>query len=73
MTANDKREQKIRQNPKNVSLEDFEWLVNKYGTITMGGSHAIAIIGQSKYPYPRKNPIRPVYVRGLLRIIDSQK
>ncbi|AII58728.1 hypothetical protein X792_05005 [Dehalococcoides mccartyi CG1] len=73
MTASDKREQKIRQNPKNVSLEDFEWLVNKYGTIKMGGSHAKAQIGQYSLPYPRTNPIRTCYVKDLINKIDSLK
>jgi hypothetical protein len=33
VTKADKREQKIRENTKNVSLEDFEWLVCHYGHI----------------------------------------
>jgi hypothetical protein len=31
MSKKEKLEARIRNNPKNVSLEDFETLVNKYG------------------------------------------
>jgi hypothetical protein len=39
MSSQEKRESKIRENTKNVSLEDFEWLINKYGYIKAGGNH----------------------------------
>jgi hypothetical protein len=73
MTKADKREQKIRQNTKNVSLEDFEWLICRYGYIKAGGSHPEAIIGQESYPYPKTNPIRQPYVLGLLELIDKER
>ncbi len=36
MSKKEKVEARIRNNPKNVSLDDFEALVNKYGRIEMG-------------------------------------
>jgi hypothetical protein len=66
----DKREQKIRWNTKNVSLEDFEWLIRRYGYIKAGGNHSIAVIGNQHYPYPRCNPVRQPYVKRLLELID---
>jgi len=72
MSKAEKREQKIRQNTKNVSLDDFEWLICKYGSIKMGGNHAVAVINGRLYPYPRKNPVQQPYVIGLLKIIDRQ-
>lgn len=72
MGRKDTREQKIRDNTKNVSLNDFEWLINKYGYIKAGGSHAIAIIGQISYAYPKKNPMGQPYVKRLLEIIDNK-
>lgn len=72
MTRADKRELKIRQNNKNISLEDFEWLICPYGYIKGGGSHSIAIIGNQAYPYPKTNPVRFSYVKGLLALIDEQ-
>ena len=68
----DKREQKIRQNPKNVSLEDFEWLICRYGYIKAGGNHSEAVIGKESYPYPKANPVRQCYVKELLELIDKE-
>lgn len=73
MSKQEKREQKIRDNTKNVSLRDFEALILQYGYIKEGGSHPKAIIGNIMYPYKRENPVKPAYVEGLLEIIDSQK
>jgi hypothetical protein len=68
----DKREQRIRSNPKNVSLDDFEWLIGKYGKLEFGGNHALASIGNVRYPYKRQNPVNFHYVEELLRIIGEQ-
>jgi hypothetical protein len=69
----DKREQKIRLNTKNVSLEDFEWLISRYGSIEFGGNHALANISGTRLPYKRKNPVLFHYVEELLVIIDYRK
>ncbi len=71
MTKADKREQKIRQNPANVSLEDFESLINRYGYIKDSGNHPKAKIGNFTMPYKRENPVKICYVKELLIIIDS--
>ena len=71
MSKKDKREQKIRDNTKNVSLEDFEWLINQYGYIKIGGSHSVAVIKNTSYAYPRKNPMGQPYVKRLIEIIDN--
>ena len=71
MSTRNKREQKIRQNPANVSLEDFEALINQYGHIRFGGNHPKAVIGNIMFPYKRSNPVRTPYVEGILEIIDS--
>jgi hypothetical protein len=68
-----KREQKIRRNTKNVSLEDFEWLIRRYGSLEFGGNHAIANIGGMRFPYKRKNPVLFHYVQELLKILDNRK
>ncbi len=68
-----RKEQKIRQNPKNVSLADFEWLINRYGNTEGGGNHAIARIGNIRYAYPRTNQVGKAYVEELLKIIDNHK
>ena len=71
MSRKEKVEARIRNNPKNVSLDDFEALVNKYGRIEMGGKHAKARIGNATLTYKRVNPIPPEYVNDLLEIIDT--
>jgi len=71
MSKKEKVEARIRNNPKNVSLDDFETLVNKYGRIEMGGKHAKARIGDATLTYKRVNPIPPEYVNDLLEIIDT--
>ena len=73
MAKADKREQKIRQNPANVSLKDFEALINQYGEIIEGGSHPKAHINNHVYPYKRKNPVSAHYVEGIIKIIDEMK
>lgn len=73
MSKTEKREQRIRLNPANVSLEDFEALINQYGYITEGGNHPKARIEHNVYPYKRENPVNRAYVKGILEIIDSLK
>jgi hypothetical protein len=72
MSKVDKREQRIRENPGNVSLEDFEALIKKYGHVRTGGSHPKAVIGLVVFAYRRTNPVKPPYVRAILGIIDRQ-
>ena len=71
MSKADKREQRIRANPTNVSLEEFEALIKRYGYIKKGGDHPKAIIGNVMFPYKRTNPVKPPYVEGVLEIIDE--
>lgn len=70
MSKREKLEVKIRNNPRNVSLDEFESLVNQYGYIEMGGKHAKARIGTATLTYKRVSPIPPEYVIDLLEIID---
>ena len=70
MSRRDKREAKIRQNPTNVSLEDFETLVNHYGYIEAGAKHHKAIIGNYSMTYKRENPMKSIYVKQLLKYVD---
>ncbi len=71
MSKKDKLEARIRNNPKNVTLDEFETLVNKHGRIEMGSKHAKARIGNSTLTYKRVNPMPPEYVVELLEMIDS--
>ncbi len=62
---------KIRRKIRNVSLLDFEALMNDYGHIQEGSKHPKAIIGIYTMPYKRENPVKSCYVKDLLEIIDS--
>jgi hypothetical protein len=71
MSKADKKEQRIRKNTNNVSLEDFEALIKRYGEIIEGGSHPKAHIGNHVYPYKRENPVKAHYVEAILEFIDE--
>ncbi|MCX6005932.1 MAG: hypothetical protein NTZ34_01560 [Chloroflexi bacterium] len=73
MTKKAKREQKIRDNPYNVSLEDFEALVNQYGHIKEGGKHPKVVIGKEMLSYKRRNPVYKEYVEYVLTLINAFK
>ena len=73
MSKKSKREEKIRKNTTNVSLEDFEALINTYGYIKEGGKHPQAIIGNHILSFKKENPVKAAYVRQLLVFIDSLK
>jgi len=64
--------ERIRRDPRNVSLEDFESLINIYGYIETGGKHPKAIIGNHTMTYARENPVKSCYVKELITIIDSR-
>ena len=71
MSKLEKLGQKISANPRNVSLEDFEKLINQYGYIKQGGKHPLARIGNFTMPYKRENPVKTCYVTELFKIIDE--
>ena len=73
MSKKSKREQRIRENTKSVSLEDFEWLINQYGYIKAGGSHPKARIGNMTTTYKKINPVNSHYVEQILEMIDNLK
>jgi hypothetical protein len=72
VTKKDKLEARSRNNPKNVTLNEFESLVNIYGHIKPGGKHAKAVLGNRTLTYKRANPVGAVYVTDLLKLIDLQ-
>lgn len=71
MTHKDKHLLAARNNPRNVSLSNFEALVNSFGYIEEGAKHPKAIIGVQTLPYKRENPMKVCYVLALLEVIDS--
>ena len=73
MTRKQKLLDKVRRNIRNVSLGDFEALINAYGYIEEGSKHPKAIVGEGNYPmtYKREKRVKSCYVKELLDIIDS--
>jgi hypothetical protein len=71
MSKRSKREEKIRKNITNVSLEDFEALIKNYGYIKEGGKHPQAIIGRHTMSYKKENPVKAAYIKQLLVFINS--
>jgi hypothetical protein len=72
MSKREKQEQKIRSNPNNVPLEEFEALIKQHGSIRGGGKHPQAVIGERFMAYKRTNPVKAAYVKQLLEYIDNQ-
>jgi hypothetical protein len=73
MTKKEKREDKIRGNTTNVSLEDFEALIKQYGYIEEGSKHPKAVIGKDVFSYRRTNPVHRPYVDYILDLIENIK
>lgn len=73
MSKKEKLEIRIRNNTKNVSVHDFESLIQIFGEIVGGGSHPKAHIGNHLYPYKKETPIKAHYVEAVLKFIDELK
>ena len=73
MSKTDKRELRIRQNINNVSIEELEALIKRYGRIIEGGSHPKAFINGHVYPYKRHNPVSAHYVETIIKFIDEME
>lgn len=71
MTRDKKSLEAIQRNPRNVSLRDFEVLIQRYGHIEEGAKHPKAIIGTHTMPYKRESPVKSCYVKELLEIIEE--
>lgn len=71
MSKKEKLLDKIRNNPRNVSLGDFEALIKTYGHIETKGKHPKAIIGTRTMPYKRENSVKSCYAKELIDIIES--
>ena len=71
MSRKQKLLDKVRRNIRNVSLGDFEALINAFGYIEEGSKHPKAIIGSYTMTYKREKRVKSCYVKELLDIIDS--
>ena len=77
MSKRRKRLERIRQNPKNVSLDELRHVLEDYGfeyRQTVGSHHIFSYFlgGQSKLlVVPFKRPLKPIYVKRALKVIDQ--
>lgn len=80
MTKRDKREERIRNNPKVVTFEELDWLLRQYGFVEVRrtGSHAAyrhpdqAIGSGYIKPIPYRRPyLLTCYVKDVLEMLDA--
>jgi len=77
MSKREKRLQKIRQNPTNVSMDELEKVLNDYGIERdhATGSHYIfryTLEGQHlRLSIPYRKPIKAIYVKESIVVIDQ--
>jgi hypothetical protein len=78
MTKRDKRLQRIRQNPKNVSFEELRQVIEDYGFIlkrSSGSHHVFDMTVEDQIwtlviPYNRPH-VKPTYVKRAIDSIDE--
>jgi predicted RNA binding protein YcfA (HicA-like mRNA interferase family) len=79
MTKRDKRPQKLRQNPSNVSFDELRQVLEAAGFALdhVTGSHHVFRIQSGvqvlKVVIPFSRPVKPIYVRQVLAAIDQLK
>lgn len=77
MTKRQKRLDRMRQNPKNVSFDELRIVLEDFGFefVRSNGSHHsfnVVINGEPRlFVVPYKHPIKAVYVREALDLIDK--
>ncbi|MEP7291952.1 MAG: type II toxin-antitoxin system HicA family toxin [Chloroflexota bacterium] len=77
MSKREKRLQKLRQNPKNVSFEDLQQVLADYGfeQVRTAGSHHtfILVLGNRNWrlTIPFQRPIKQAYVMQALEAIEQ--
>lgn len=75
MTKADKVLQKMRNNPRDWRIEALETVAARYGIMVrkQGGSHAVFSHPNSPLvvTVPAHRPIKPIYVRQLIDLIDD--
>lgn len=76
MSKRKKRLEKLRRNQKNVSFKDLQLILEDCGfeLVRSSGSHhsfSVTIDGESRlFVVPYKHPVKPVYIREALKLID---
>ncbi|MFC1961234.1 toxin HicA [Chloroflexota bacterium] len=74
MTKKEKRLEKARRNPKNVSFEDLRCILFDHGFVEISsrGSHHTFRYGKWRLTVARRKPhVLATYVKQAIRIIDK--
>jgi predicted RNA binding protein YcfA (HicA-like mRNA interferase family) len=77
MSKREKRLQRIKQNPKNVSFDDLRALLEDYGFVlerSSGSHHSFKaeMGGESVlFVVPYRRPVKPIYVKEALMLIEE--
>ncbi len=77
MSKRQKRLQRIRQNPKNVSLDDLRSVLEDYGfeyQRTVGSHYTFSYMlsGETKiFVVPFERPVKAIYVKRAIKLIDQ--
>ncbi len=70
MSKADKRLQRIRSNPKTVSMDDLDALLLDYGFDCRKGNHSIYSRGRHRISVPPNRPhVKEIYVKHVLLIL----
>lgn len=78
MSKRQKRLERLRKNPKNVSLDDLRHVLQDYGfeykqTVGSHYTFSIEIGGTSRLlVIPFRRPLKSVYVKKALKLIDEK-
>ena len=74
MSKADKTLDKMRTNPRDWRIDDLESIAKRHGLTVRKPSGSHVIFQKSGYPLevsrPAHKPIKPVYVRRLIELID---
>jgi predicted RNA binding protein YcfA (HicA-like mRNA interferase family) len=76
MTKREKRLQKLRQNPNDVSFDDLRQALEAEGFVldhTTGSHHVFRASSGVKVVIPFARPVKAIYVRQALLAIDQLK
>ncbi len=76
MSRYDKLLEKMKNNPKNISFEDLKKVLEKEGYlgINTGGSHWVfRKEGQESITIPYKRPIKIIYVKKVLQLLENRR
>ncbi|MBZ0299848.1 MAG: type II toxin-antitoxin system HicA family toxin [Anaerolineae bacterium] len=76
MSKRQKRLERLRQNPNNVSLSDLQRVLEDYGFLhrkTTGSHYSYTYeLGEETHLFvvPFRRPVKPIYIKQALKIID---